>query len=878
MHPFPAVLMLSVNGRCLLVRSNERRGLDPRHNRLRAVVLCMCERVTGGGRGGGYFVRGFAVERPSFPVSELSDSGGRLRFNDFKEETATMGSMNNWLAFSLSPHLTVDMPDSSQPQSASTVSNHHHPQSSFSNAPQDCYELPTDTPPSMQMPPMTLRPDSSLCILEALNRSQNEDWHLKSLEHSRTMESESDVRSQHLISSDLSMLAGGSASERISSTSRYDITHNNVNEQEGPKLEDFLGGASLGGGHYSNSRSESIYGNGHTFNDKMMQAPDRLTLRDVPNCLNGFDITDSELSSSKQKTENQAALRATLSGANNPIQTSIQDSYDQNSNDYMFPDCSLQLPQNSGANNMIGLSMIKTWLRSQPCPDNKINTSSSSTTATTATTTATSAKECLGTLTNIQSLSLSMSPGSQSSSPLALPAPSQNANGGDSSSSESKKRSLEKQGAIEVAPRKSIDTFGQRTSIYRGVTRHRWTGRYEAHLWDNSCRREGQTRKGRQGGYDKEEKAARAYDLAALKYWGSTTTTNFPISNYEKELEEMKHMTRQEYVASLRRKSSGFSRGASMYRGVTRHHQHGRWQARIGRVAGNKDLYLGTFSTQEEAAEAYDIAAIKFRGLNAVTNFDMNRYDVNSIIESSTLPIGGAAKRIKEAEPSDPSVDGRRTDEDISTVSSQITDTLTSYTNAAYPHGHGWPIIAFQQQANQHAYNQQRGWCKQEQDNQNQDLLHLHSSTQNFLQSSMMNSNATVLHNLMSLESSAVDTNNASSNSGLLNNISSNLTNNGLLMGNPSIPSGTTVTDNARPPFTDQNDGGKTSAYDNVLSADPFARNVYYLQPQHSPGLVKANYENAAYNNWMTPAVQTLAPRPNLTVCHTPIFTVWSDT
>nr|DAD29796.1 TPA_asm: hypothetical protein HUJ06_031264 [Nelumbo nucifera] len=204
---------------------------------------------------------------------------------------------------------------------------------------------------------------------------------------------------------------------------------------------------------------------------------------------------------------------------------------------------------------------------------------------------------------------------------------------------------------LDVTPRRSMDTFGQRTSIYRGVTRHRWTGRYEAHLWDNSCRREGQSRKGRQGGYDKEEKAARAYDLAALKYWGTSTTTNFPISNYEKELEEMKHMTRQEFVASLRRKSSGFSRGASMYRGVTRHHQHGRWQARIGRVAGNKDLYLGTFSTEEEAAEAYDIAAIKFRGLNAVTNFDMSRYDVKSILESNTLPIGnGAAKRLKESQ------------------------------------------------------------------------------------------------------------------------------------------------------------------------------------------------------------------------------------
>ncbi|NP_001106068.2 AP2-like ethylene-responsive transcription factor AIL5 [Zea mays] len=200
-------------------------------------------------------------------------------------------------------------------------------------------------------------------------------------------------------------------------------------------------------------------------------------------------------------------------------------------------------------------------------------------------------------------------------------------------------------GAESDQARRPAETFGQRTSIYRGVTRHRWTGRYEAHLWDNSCRREGQSRKGRQvylGGYDKEEKAARAYDLAALKYWGPTTTTNFPVSNYEKELEEMKSMTRQEFIASLRRKSSGFSRGASIYRGVTRHHQHGRWQARIGRVAGNKDLYLGTFSTQEEAAEAYDIAAIKFRGLNAVTNFDMSRYDVESIL-SSDLPVGGGA-------------------------------------------------------------------------------------------------------------------------------------------------------------------------------------------------------------------------------------------
>ena len=33
-----------------------------------------------------------------------------------------------------------------------------------------------------------------------------------------------------------------------------------------------------------------------------------------------------------------------------------------------------------------------------------------------------------------------------------------------------------------------------------------------------------------------------------------------------------------------------------------RHHQHGRWQARIGRVAGNKDLYLGTFSESSKSS------------------------------------------------------------------------------------------------------------------------------------------------------------------------------------------------------------------------------------------------------------------------------------
>ncbi|XP_017970512.1 PREDICTED: AP2-like ethylene-responsive transcription factor At1g79700 [Theobroma cacao] len=172
-------------------------------------------------------------------------------------------------------------------------------------------------------------------------------------------------------------------------------------------------------------------------------------------------------------------------------------------------------------------------------------------------------------------------------------------------------------------------TTVKRSSRFRGVSRHRWTGRFEAHLWDKASWNPTQRKKGKQvylGAYDEEESAARAYDLAAIKYWGTSTFTNFPVSDYEKEIEIMKAVTKEEYLASLRRRSSGFSRGVSRYRGVARHHHNGRWEARIGRVFGNKYLYLGTYGTQEEAAHAYDIAAIEYRGINAVTNFDLSTY------------------------------------------------------------------------------------------------------------------------------------------------------------------------------------------------------------------------------------------------------------
>ncbi|XWS65399.1 hypothetical protein CRYUN_Cryun05aG0109400 [Craigia yunnanensis] len=196
---------------------------------------------------------------------------------------------------------------------------------------------------------------------------------------------------------------------------------------------------------------------------------------------------------------------------------------------------------------------------------------------------------------------------------------------------------------------------GRRSSIYRGVTRHRWTGRFEAHLWDKSSWNNIQNKKGRQGAYDSEEAAARTYDLAALKYWGPETTLNFPTDRYEKEIEEMKKVSKEEYLASLRRRSSGFSRGVSKYRGVARHHHNGRWEARIGRVFGNKYLYLGTYNTQEEAAAAYDMAALEYRGTNAVTNFDISHY-IERLKQKGILYLGQTQEQIPDSAEAHPAV------------------------------------------------------------------------------------------------------------------------------------------------------------------------------------------------------------------------------
>ncbi|KAJ0726417.1 putative transcription factor AP2-EREBP family [Helianthus annuus] len=74
----------------------------------------------------------------------------------------------------------------------------------------------------------------------------------------------------------------------------------------------------------------------------------------------------------------------------------------------------------------------------------------------------------------------------------------------------------------------------------------------------------------------------------------------------------------------LKKSRRGPRSRSSQYRGVTFYRRTGRWESHIWDCG--KQVYLGGFDTAHSAARAYDRAAIKFRGMEADINYNLEDY------------------------------------------------------------------------------------------------------------------------------------------------------------------------------------------------------------------------------------------------------------
>jgi hypothetical protein len=139
------------------------------------------------------------------------------------------------------------------------------------------------------------------------------------------------------------------------------------------------------------------------------------------------------------------------------------------------------------------------------------------------------------------------------------------------------------------------------TSRYLGVYWSKVRSTWTAQLYDPQVRRSQYI-----GSSASEEDAARAYDFAAVQARGPGTKRNFP----GEDIRELPATVGDE------RKQ----RSSSRYVGVSWHKARSSWQVQL-RDPQTSSRHIGYYASEEDAARAFDFAAVQARGPGAERNF-----------------------------------------------------------------------------------------------------------------------------------------------------------------------------------------------------------------------------------------------------------------